>query len=239
MLDGKPLESSFTPASGTLTATLPTLSSSLHRITVTATDASGNIGRASQTMNSGSTTAPTFVDMTGHWAAGYTDYLHNLNAISGVTTSDGQYFYPDRSITRGDFALMTARWMGLDLDAYASTSLPFADASSIPSWSANAVKAMYRLGIMKGTQTSNGLLANAKSSITRAEAMTILGRIQAKGYPSASLSSFQDGGIVPTWAKSYLSSLVSQGVVGGSNGLLRPGDSVSRSELAKMLVTIW
>lgn len=238
-LDGKPLEFSFAPDSGTVTATLPTLSASLHRITVTATDSCGNIGRASQTMNSSSATSSSFVDMAGHWAANYTDYLSNLNVISGVKTEKGLYFYPDRSITRGDFALMTARWMGLDLDTYASTSLPFSDTASIPSWSSNAVKAMYTLGIMKGTQTKNGLCANATSSITRSEAMTILGRVQAKGYPSAPLSSFQDAASVPNWAKSYLSSLVTQGVVAGSNGLLRPNDSVSRAELAKMLFTIW
>lgn len=238
-LDGKTIDFSFTPASGTLTATLPKLSTSLHRITVTATDTCGNIGRASQTINSNTTNSSPFVDMPDHWATNYTDYLFKLNAVSGVSTNLGQYFYPDRSITRGDFALMTTRWMGLSLDTYASTSLPFSDVSSIPSWSMNAVKAMYSLGLMKGSQTVSGLYANATSSITRAEAMTILGRIQTKGYPVTSLSSFRDANAVPNWASSYLSSLVGQGVVGGYNGLLRPSDSVSRAEVAKMLVAIW
>jgi hypothetical protein len=238
-LDGKPIEFSFTPESGTLSGTLPTLSTSLHRITVAATDSSGNIGRASQTINSDNTNASPFADMADHWAKSYTDYLFELHAISGIATDAGQCFYPNRSITRGDFALMTARWMGLDLETYSSTSLPFADSSSIPSWSLNAVKAMYTLGFMKGSQTQTGLYANATSSITRAEAMTILGRIQVKGYPSTSLSSFQDASTVPNWASSYLSSLVAQGVVSGFNGMLRPSDSVSRAEVAKMLVSIW
>jgi hypothetical protein len=98
---------------------------------------------------------------------------------------------------------------------------------------------MYSLGIMKGSQNANGVYAYATASITRAEAMTILGRIQVKGYPAASLSSFEDADKVPTWASAYLGSLVGQGVVNGDNGLLRPGDSVSRAEVAKLLFTIW
>ena len=238
LLDGKPLSFNFTPTNGSLTATLPTLSPSLHRLTVTATDLSGNVGRASQSLGA-STNTSLFGDMKGHWAEGYTDSLQKLGVISGVQQGDEQLFYPNRSITRGDFALMTARWMGLDLSQYASVKLPFADAASIPSWSQNAVKAMYSLGIMKGSQNSNGVYAYATASITRAEAMTILGRIQVKGYPAASLSSFEDAGTVPTWASAYLGSLVAQGVVNGDNGYLRPGDSVSRAEVAKLLFTIW
>ena len=134
---------------------------------------------------------------------------------------------------------MTARWMGLDLEQYAATSLPFTDKNAIPTWSQNAVKAMYAMGIMKGSQMPDGLYANATSSITRAEAMTILGRIQTKGYPSASLADFKDVNKVPAWASSYLSCLVGQGVVSGYDGKLRPNDSVSRAEVAKMLFTIW
>lgn len=238
-LDGKPLAVSFTQASGTLTATLPDLSPSLHRITVTATDFSGNIGRASYTIPASDESVSSFVDVSEHWSAPYTDYLADLGIINGVNTDDGLYFYPDRSITRGDFALMTARWMGLTLEEYADVSLPFADQDAIPSWSSNAVKAMYELGIMKGSQSQQGLTINATASITRAEAMTILGRIQTKGYPLSSLSDFQDEALVPTWANGYLASLVGQGVVSGYEGFLRPTDSVSRAELAKMLVTIW
>jgi len=223
----------------TITATLPALDGALHRVSVTATDASGNLGRASQTLGNGSASS-SFLDMSGHWAIRYTDYLAARGIVNGVTTAQGSQFYPDRSITRGDFTLMTARWMGLDLDSYASITLPFADASKIPSWSLNAVKAMYSLGYMKGSQGIDGqLYANAPDSITRAEAMTILGRIQPKGYPEAALNSFKDAASIPSWSKPYLASLVGQGVVGGFEGMLGPSDKVSRAELCKMLFTLW
>lgn len=235
-VDGQP--QTFSLSGNTLSATLPGLDDSFHRITVTATDASGNIGRASQSLEATTSSNP-FKDMTGHWALPYTSRLNQLGIIAGVETNQGLYFYPDRSITRGDFALMVARWMGLDLNYFEGTTLPFADTASIPAWDLPAVKAMYALGIMKGTSSGGKLYANATSNISRAEAMTLLGRIQSKGYAGASLSQFTDNAAIPAWSRDHVASLVGQGVVSGYNGLLRPNDSVGRGEVAKMLLTIW
>ena len=135
---------------------------------------------------------------------------------------------------------MTANWLGLDLSRYASVSLPYADTASIPKWDENAVKALYAEGIMQGSKAGDGSLrANAKASITRAEAMTILGRILPQGYPQASLSAFSDAASVPSWSKDYVATLVELKVVGGSNGKLDPNASVTRAEVAKMLFTLW
>lgn len=229
----------FTLNGATLSATLPIQDSVLHRVSVTATDPFGNLTRTSKTVGTSEDDITPFADMKDHWSTSFTDYLAVRGIVKGEATNKGTYFYPDRSITRGDFALMTARWMGLDLNSYETVSLPFADKASIPSWSLNAVKAMYSLGIMKGTSEQGKLYANAKAPITRAEAMTILGRISPKGYPEASLSAFTDAASIPSWSKSYLASLVGQGVVGGFQGKLRPLDSVSRAELCKMLFTLW
>ncbi len=169
-------------ASGTLSATLSGLGKSSHQVTVTAADTCGNLARDSVTL-SGASSNP-FADMTNHWARTYTARLSELGIISGITSGDVTNFYPNRNITRGDFALMAANWLGLDLNAYASVSLPYTDTKDIPSWDLNAVKALYELGIMQGSRANDGTLrANARASITRAEAMTILGRMTEKGYP--------------------------------------------------------
>ena len=238
-IDGKATNFTWESSSGTLTAALPSLSATIHRVTVTATDLSGNIGRGSQNVVQGTLMSSPFADMEDHWADSYVTCLSNLGIVSGTTANGAQSFLPDQPITRGDFSLMTARWMGLNLDQYASVSLPFTDAASIPAWDLNAVKAMYSLGILKGSQSGSTLCANAKASITRAEAMTILGRIQENGYAEADLTAFSDAGQVPSWALDYVKSLVGQGVINGSNGQLRPTAFVTRAEVVKMLLTIW
>ena len=129
---------------------------------------------------------------------------------------------------------MVARWMGLDLTQYAGVQLPFADAGAIPEWGMNEVKAMYSLGILKGANDNGVLKVNAMATISRAEAMTILGRTQAKGYAEPELS-FDDAALVADWAAPYIKSLVGQGVVTGNDNHIRPNDLLTRGEVAKML----
>lgn len=237
-VDGQSVPFHWEASSGTLTSTLSGLGQSSHQVTVTAADPCGNLGRGSATIVG--TAKNPFADMTNHWAQTYTARLHELGVISGVTAGGTTKFLPDQNITRGDFALMAANWMGLDLQTYQSVSLPFTDAGAIPSWDLNAVKALYSLGIMQGSQAKDGTLqANARASITRAEAMTILGRLTEKGYSQAALSAFSDAPSVPTWARDHVATLVGMKVVGGSNGKLLPNSPVTRAEVAKMLFTLW
>ena len=232
-LDGKRVETTY--RNGTLTATLPDLGTSAHQVTVTVSDSCGNLARASRLLP-GSAPCP-FLDMPLHWAAPYVGRLAELHIVSG--TGDGR-FAPNAPVTRGDFALLAARWLGLDLTAYGSKALPFADAAAIPAWDKAAVAALYDKGIMKGSADAGGkVYANAKAPISRAEAFTLLSRMQPKGWPEASLAGFSDAGAVPAWAKSAVASLVGQKVVSGANGMLLPNANVSRAEVAKLLVSMW
>lgn len=239
-LDGKSADFTWNQSTGTLTYTLPASDGKLHRLTVTAVDQSGNVGRGSYnilptTNEDGSTTYQSpFADMTAHWADLYTTYLHDMGVIQGVESSAGLLFQPDKNITRGEFSLMVARWMGLDLTAYSDVTLPFADLDTTPSWCVDAMKAMYAEGIIKGSLDNGVLMGRATASISRAEAMTILGRIQGKGYVTQSLT-FSDAASVPAWSLPYVESLVGQGIISGYDNQLRPNDSVTRAEVAKML----
>lgn len=237
-VDGKAVPFQWDAATGTLSAALPGLGQSSHQVTATASDACGNRSRSSVTLT-GSAANP-FADMDRHWAKPYTTRLNEAGIITGITSGQNTLFYPNRNITRGDFALMAARWMELDLDAYANVTLPYADAKDIPSWNRKAIQALHALEILQGSRGSDGRLrANARASITRAEAMTILGRLTPKGYPQASLSAFSDASKVPAWAKAHVATLVNLKVIGGSNGQLRPTAPVTRAEVAKMLFTLW
>ena len=249
-LDGKAVDFTWSVSDGKLTYTLPAGDGKLHRLTVTAVDQSGNVGRGSYNIlpvtqeetpgeGEGGSTVTTsqspFVDMTAHWADLYTTYLYDMGVVQGVESTAGLLFQPDKNITRGEFALMVARWMGLDLASYTDVTLPFADLDTTPSWCVDAMKAMYAEGILKGSLDNGVLMGRATASISRAEAMTILGRIQGKGYVSQALTDFTDAASVPAWSLSYVESLVGQGIISGYNGLLRPNDPVTRAEVCKML----
>lgn len=231
--DGEVLTGAWNESTGTLTATLPAADSGYHRVTVTASDASGNLARASADVQPSSSRTSPFGDMTGHWAEPYATFLYDQGISQGTGGATPQY-QPNKNISRAEFFALVARWMDLDLEQYASVELPFADADAIPAWALNEIKAMYSLGILQGASSGGQLLANPMSTITRAEAITILGRTQARGFTANDLT-FDDAGQVPSWALSYTEILVTQGVVSGNNNLIRPSDSITRGEVAKLL----
>ena len=237
-VDGTAVQGTWKAETSTLTATVPALSDGqAHRVTVTASDASGNLGRGSADVSAASSAV--FGDMDDHWAASYAQYLYAAGVTNGVAGADGTLlFQPDRNISRGEFFALTARWMGLDLDDYADVELPFADLDDIPDWCLNEIKAMYSLGILQGTAAADGsLLCNPNASITRVEVMTVLGRTQPKGYATAPLT-FDDAADVPAWALSYAETLTAQGVVSGYQNRIGPNNPITRAEVAKLLYTM-
>ena len=235
--DGAELGFTLNSTGTALSAALPAQDALAHRVTVTAADASGNIGRASADIAAGARTSP-FADMSGHWAESYVNYLYDQGIANGLAVGDAYHYNPDQYITRGEFALMVTRWLGLDAAAFSGTELPFADLDSIPAWCLDGVRAMYALGVMQGSAEAGGIYSNAGSSITRAEAMTMLGRIQSKGYAAAELT-FADAADIPAWAAEHAGVMVALGVVNGyGDNTLAPNASIKRCEIAKILYTL-
>lgn len=235
LYDGKAVEKSWNEATGVLSATLPAADGYAHRVTVEVSDASGNLARASADVAPSAANQNVFTDMTNHWAGLYATYLYRSGVTQGTGEPGGALVYsPDRNITRAEFFALVARWLELDLTAWENVELPFADADQIPSWALSEIKAMYGLGILSGSDVGGVLYANPNANITRAEAITILGRTQAKGYASPELTA-TDAASVPSWALSYMQILSAQGVVSGYNGQISPNASITRGEVAVLL----
>ena len=131
-------------------------------------------------------------------------------------------------------------WLAKDVSPYSEVKLPFADAASIPAWALNQVKAMYSLGYIQGSMNKDGLLYfNPTSSISREEAMTIIGRSQDRGYEEANISTYGDSSSVSVWAAPYLKTLVAQEVISGYNNMLSPKAYVTRGQMAKMVYHLY
>ena len=142
-------------------------------------------------------------------------------------------------MTRQEFAAAIVRFLGVDASAYSDVTLPFADADQISSWALNDMKAAYSLGLITGSGSGGNLYGKPTATITRQEAMAILGRTQEKGYAEDDLSEFSDASSVASWARSYIAAMVSRGVITGSSGKLNPGGTVTRGQVAKMLYSLY
>ena len=204
------------------------------RITVTAVDASGNIGRASVDIDSYNVDHK-FSDINDYWAATYVDFLYNANITTGY--SDGT-FRPNQNISRAQFAVMLYRYLKLDESKYADVSLPFADLDIIPEYAIPAVKALYTEGVISGAEKNGRLYFNPNNALTRAQAAAMIGRTQAKGYALADLT-FTDSGKIPGYADYYIRTMAAQGVINGySDGSFKPHSNITRGQMAKILYNL-
>ena len=235
--NGSPMEAGYDASTGKLSWALPGPGESHEamRITITARDASGNIGRASVDVEPYGVDHK-FTDIQDYWGATYVDFLYN----SGVTTgySDGT-FRPNQNITRAQFSVMLFRYLGLDEAKYAAVELPFADLSAIPEYAVPAIKALYTEGVVNGSTGKDGrLYFNPNRSLTRAQAATMIGRTQEKGYAAVELT-FSDAGSIPAYATFYIQTMVAQGIIGGyTDGIFKPNNNITRGQMAKILYNL-
>jgi len=235
-LDGKDVQFAYNEASAEISAEVAIPNDGiLHRITVKAEDASGNISTVSCDIGPNGASSQVFVDTKGHWSEQYAVYLNSLGIINGTVRKDGRYFLPENMMTRAEFAVMMANYLGLNASEYAGTELPYADVEKIPSWAMESVSAMFAKGIIKGKSSGGAIIFDPIAPITRAEVMTVLGRTLPKGIASAEVP-FSDSTDIPEYAKGYVGVLVGMNVLTGYNdGSIRPNNNVKRGEAVKML----
>jgi uncharacterized protein YigE (DUF2233 family) len=232
-LDGLPIAFEYDRLTGDIYAAIEE-SGELRRLTLKATDASGNVYSVSASTEG--TFETVFSDTGGHWASDFINYMYKMGVVTGEKNkSGGSDFKPNDNVTRAQFAAMICRWRNIDPDSYASVSLGFSDNKDIPVWAVNYIKAVYSLGIMKGIAGDRGLDFKPNDTLTRAQAMTILGRTLEGGRMSADLS-FLDCESIPPWSISYVSKLVFAGVIKGyEDGTLRPDGGLTRAQVCKIL----
>ena len=177
-----------------------------------------------------------FADTETHWARAIIDEMAKTGIINGMEEDGVTVFKPENNITRAEFAAMIVRYMGIDLEDYAGGSLDFADSADIPPWAQSAVKAAYAEGYILGRTGENGTEFAPNENVTRAEAMTILGRVLPDDTPYLDNVSFTDGADIPDWAREGIKKLYTLGVVNGyEDGSILPLDNMTRAEAAAMM----
>lgn len=150
------------------------------------------------------------------WYASAVRYAVENGLMNGTGTGK---FSPAASTTRGMVMTILARMAG-------------ADTSGTP-WYAAGMNWAKANGVSDGT--------NPPASITREQLVTMLFRYAAAhGMESVTLeenlSRFTDKASVSAWAVPAMNWAVGQGLIEGSNGLLRPQANASRAEVAAILM---
>ena len=186
-----------------------------------------------------------FTDTYGTWAHDSIEVLYRMGVVNGIANGDGTYrFAPSDGLTRIEFAVMIAKFMGLSLSEDASVE-HFADADEIAAWGVPYIAAVTDMGYMRGkgagTDENGNPLARFASddTMTRAEVLQVLGALLNTDGEAVLQTAFADDADIPDWARTNITKIVGMGLISGfSDNTLRPTAVMSRAEIAALLVRI-
>ncbi|WP_379129875.1 Ig-like domain-containing protein [Paenibacillus sp. sgz500958] len=174
-----------------------------------------------------------FNDMSKHWARTAVSELVTKNIID---SSYGSNYKPDLKITRGEFAVMLAR--GLGLQGSRETAQTFRDvqpSTQVGDYIGAAAKAGIILGNKDATFKPNANITREQMALMMIRAMEYTDHpITLKGTSATVLSVFKDKSKIQSddfVAKAYQSGII----LGVSAGVFQPQGNATRAQAAVML----
>jgi len=176
-----------------------------------------------------------FGDVANHWAK---DAVNDMGSRMVIEGAGNGLFYPDRDMTRAEFAAIIVRALGLKPENGTSVFLDVKESD----WYSSAVNTAYAYGLVDGfddgTFRPNDKVTREQAMVILSKAMTITG-LKAKlpvRSADAVLRSYTDAADVSDWAQSSVADSVQAGIVSGRSGTaLAPKDFITRAEVAAMV----
>ncbi|MGO4109567.1 InlB B-repeat-containing protein [Paenibacillus sp. YAF4_2] len=179
--------------------------------------------------------AVSFPDVNHHWAKSAVEDMGSRLIVGGA--GEG-LFYPNKAITRAEFAAIIVRALGLQLEKGIGS---FSDVKT-SAWYSAAVQTAYSHELING-YTDGSFHPN--DSITREQAMKIIAKAMVlTGIPAdlqeskvnELINGFSDKGSISVWAKSGIAACLQTGIVSGqSASILAPAAKITRAETAVLI----
>ncbi|MCG8501683.1 MAG: S-layer homology domain-containing protein [Firmicutes bacterium] len=176
-----------------------------------------------------------FADVENHWSKVFVNEMGSRMVVYGV---DKDTYAPDRNVSRGEFAAILVRALGLT-DKGGERVFPDVKRTD---WEFGAVYTAYEYGLVNGY---NDGMFRPDDEITREKAMVMVARAMqiaklktgvTEEEKLALLSQFDDRDKVSEWAEDSVAAVIKYNIVNGHNGLLRPDEHISRAETAAMVM---
>ena len=169
-----------------------------------------------------------FADMAGHAQEYAAVMLQERGIISGEQVGGQTFFYPDRTVSRGDFLVMLMACTGLDQDLPICVNTGLSNDVQIPLWLKPYVRSALSTGILEEKPFE------AQEVITRAEAVVLVSRATGQQTGSGRLC-YTDAEEIPAWAVSSYRSLSGQKILEAVPTQALPNQSADRAYCAGLL----
>lgn len=152
-------------------------------------------------------------------------------------TEDGvRFFEPDSPVTRAEFAKILAQFLKINPDKYQRSALTVEDAADIPEKYLPYVRAVLAEGLMGLLGVSGKTYFLPEAYVSREEAAYMIGNLIIAAVSTSKSSAFSDySDMTEAYRKNADILIAFEIMIGYPDGTLRPGDNISREELALML----
>lgn len=189
----------------------------------TATDPAGNVSReATVTVQIlKPVDSRQYADTIGMDCRFEAEWLKNSGLFTGETVGGESCFFPEKTVSRGDFLAMTVKALDIPLEGADETVI----SSDVPQWLRPYVGAAIRSGLLEGLPQSETGSFNANSPITGAEVAVMLQN--ALSLRTTETVSQQND--LPVWAANAVTVLQQHGVV------LESDTAITRAQAAQVL----
>ena len=204
--------------------------------TFTVTDEAGNTSAPAKVriQIKKPTDKSTYADLQGDPDTFTAMWMREQGLYAGDTVGGNLCFSPDETVSRGEFLVMTMKLV----DAKASettVSSGFADADSTPVWLQPYLTTALRNGMITGISAEEGLVFQASSDMTKAEAAVMLQNILQLPANETQAVFSADTDAVPVWAAQAASALSQAGV---DLQFHTEGELLTRRDAAKLLYAV-
>ena len=200
--------------------------------TFTAADPAGNVSReATVTVQIlKPTDAKQYTDTALSSCRFAAEWMRNTGLFVGEKVNGQECFYPDKTVSRGQFLAMLVQSLDIPTEDAVYTNMP----ADTPDWLKPYLAAAMRAGITAGLPDSESGSFGAETPITGAEAAVMLQNaldltVSQDALETVALESTED---VPTWAASSLQAMACNGI------RLSPEEALTRGVTAQVLYQV-
>jgi len=176
-----------------------------------------------------------FSDITKHWARNDILLMANKYVVEGTTLTT---FTPDKSITRGEFAVLIVKGLGLSGDKSGASKFKDVNTSTaMAAYIGAAANAGIILGMPDGSFQPGSPVTREQMASMMIRASNVAGvQVVLSQDASAALKRFGDAGKIGTWAQSDVAKAVQAGIINGMSSTSFGGKSNATRAQATVMV---
>ena len=153
------------------------------------------------------------------------EWLRNTGLFTGESISGQMCFFPDKTVSRGDFLAMTVKALDIPMEETDFSGIP----ADVPMWLKPYVGAALRSGLLEGLPATETGGFEANRAITGGEAAVML---QNALDLTMEEPATMENGEIPVWAADSVAVMGQHGVI------LDYGNALTRAQAAEILYQI-